>query len=419
MPHLVDYNFTAAMEAQLDAISRGETDAGHYLRAFYTDGFADLGNGAEVKGLTPLLAEVRDRIDPAKASALMIGHNEGTPVHVRIGRYGTFVKVGDETASVAEDQAPDELTVARAMELIEERRKGNAPLGVDSDDNEIFMRNGRYGWYLQRGRGAHGEKPTMVSLSRGMTPEQINLDRAIAQLSLPRVLGAHPTDSQDVTAHVGRYGDYIKWGDETRTLTEGIFAINATLDKAVELLATPRKRGRQMIRELGKRAEDGATIALWTGRWGPYVTDGSTNKTLGEIDPETLPLARAIELIKAATEAKNGRLLGNDPADNAEVKLMDGRFGAYVTNGKENASLPRGVSREEVDLALALTRLRDFGKPVKKRPRRGAAAAKKTKAVKAKVAKGKAKTKAKAKRKAKRKAKPKAKSKTASAAKAD
>ena len=395
MPHLVDYNFTAAMEAQLDAISRGEVDAGHYLRAFYTDGFKDLGEGDPVQGLTPLLAEVRDRIDPAQASALLIGEHEGTPVNVRIGRYGTFVRVGEETASVAEDQAPDELTVARAMELIEERRKGNKPLGTSADGEEIFMRNGRYGWYLQLGRGSEGVKPTMVSLSKGMTPEQIDIDRARAQLSLPRDVGAHPKDGETITAHVGRYGDYVKWGDETRTLTAGIFAVDVDLDAAVELLATQRKRGRQLIRELGTRAADGAKIALWTGRWGPYVTDGSTNKTLGEEDPDTVTVERAVELLKAAAEARNGRVLGKDPKDEAEVRLLDGRFGLYVTNGSENASLPRGVGRDEVDLDLALTRLRDFGKPVKKRGRRGKAA---TKAPAAKKSRSGTKRKAAAKK---------------------
>ena len=404
MPHLVDYSFTAAMEAQLDAIACGEAGSGAYLRAFYTDGFPDLNDGKPVLGLTSLIAEVRDRIDPAVASRIDIGTHEGTPVQVRIGRYGTFIKVGEDTASLPDEQAPDELNVAAALALIEERRKGNAPMGTDADGTEIFMRNGRYGWYLQLGNGGETEKPRMVSLSRGMKPEDVTLELAVSQLSLPRDLGNHPDKAEPITAHVGRYGDYIKCGTDTRTLPAGQFAVNVDRDAAITLLATRRKNGREMIRELGTRASDGVTIALWTGRWGPYLTDGSVNKTLGELDPAGIDLAEAIRLLAAAAEAKNGRLLGTDPDKGTEVRLLEGRFGPYVTNGHMNASLLRGMGSDEVDLDEALLRLRDFGKPVKKRTRKASGAAAGSRAAKKPAKKAATKKTAAKKTAAKKKA---------------
>ncbi|MCB9737688.1 MAG: type I DNA topoisomerase [Deltaproteobacteria bacterium] len=382
LPDLVDYDFTAAMEAQLDAIANGEGDCGAYLRGFYREGFHGLG-GREVEGLVAQLAAARDQIDPAEASGVRIGELEGTPVDVRIGRYGTFVKAGDRTATVPDDLPPDEMTVEKALELITNKEKGDAPLGELADGTPIFLRNGRYGWYLQAGKSGDGEpKPTMVSLSKGMNPEAVDEALARRQLALPRALGQHPGKKEPIEALVGRYGDYIKMGEETRTLPTGVFAIDVSLEQAAALLDKPRARGgREMIRDIGVRARDGVMISLWTGRWGPYLTDGKNSANLRDENPDNVDLEKAIVLIDKAIEDKAGRLLGKDPESEAEIRVMRGPFGHYLTNGAMNASLPRGTEPEEVDLTFALVRLAEYGKPVKKKGgRKGKAAGAKAEA---------------------------------------
>ena len=368
MPHLVDYSFTAKMEDRLDAIARGEDQAGAYLRDFYEKGFVQ---GAKTRGLTEMLAEVRDQIDPVTASSVPIGKTEGgDDVVVRIGRFGTFLKVGERTANVPEDLAPDELTVAKALSLVEEKARGEAPLANDPVTGlPIFVRNGRFGPYLQLGVAVKDapEKPKMVSLSKGMVPEKVTLEQALLQLQLPRTLGTDAKTQQPIVAMVGRYGDYVKCGDESRTLPAGCFAATVSFDEAVNVLRQPKSvAGKTHVRDIGVRASDGKTIAVWQGRFGRYVTDGSTNKTLPPtLDIETLTIAEADALLAAAAEARVGKLIGVDAETKAEIRLIDGRFGPYLTNGTVNASLERGVQKQEVTLEMAVDRLRDYGKAVK------------------------------------------------------
>ena len=398
LPHLIDFNFTALMEARLDAIARGEEGCTQYLQGFYREGFEGLDGGDRIQGLVPLLEEVRDTIDPKLTSAIPLGTTEaGEDVQVRIGRYGVFVKVGERTASVADDFAPDEMTVAAALGLISDRERADAPMGVHPETKEsIFLRNGRFGWYLQLGTpSATGEKPRMISLSKGMKAEEVDLALAIRQLSLPRQLGDHPKLGAPMEATVGRYGDFLRCGDETRSLPSGLYAIDVTAQEAIDILLKPRARaGRELVRELGVRPEDGVALSLWSGRWGLYVTDGSLNKTLGTIDPATIDVAAAVELLKAAKRARDGEPLGVDPGTGNEIRLIDGRFGPYLTDGKHNASIPNGFERADVDLAWSIERLQQQGKPVRAKGRAGAAkkaTAKKTPAKKATAKKAPAK----------------------------
>jgi DNA topoisomerase I len=396
LPDLIDYDFTAAMEAQLDAIASGDGDCGSYLRGFYREGFHSL-SGREIRGLVDQLDDVRDKIDPAIASGVQIGEHDGQGVFVRIGRYGTFAKCGDRTASLADDTPPDEVTVAYVIELFDAKERGEAPLGLDAAGNEVFLRNGRYGWYLQGGRVVEGQdKPKMVSLSKGMKPEDATLELALRQLSLPRPLGKHPKSKETVEAWVGRYGDYVRMGEETRTLPTGVFAIDVALDAAVAILDRPRARGgREMLRELGARARDGVMISLWQGRWGPYVTDGTTNVNLKERDPDEVDVETAAVLIDQEAEQRAGRLLGKDPQTAAEIRVMRGPYGHYLTDGGHNASLPRGTEPDEVDLTFALTRIAEYGKPIKAKKGTRAKKAGDTKAA-AKKAPGAAKKSTKA-----------------------
>jgi DNA topoisomerase-1 len=398
MPHLVDYGFTAEMESELDAIARGELKPSTYLRRFYEDGLQLNGEVGRVPGLKPLVGQVRDRIDPAEACRVPIGQTEdGTAVDVRIGRYGAFLKLGDKTANVPNELAPDEMTVVKALELIEARQKGDAPFGEDPATGErIFLRNGRFGWYLQRGVASAeegAEKPKMVSLSKGMDPQTLDLATALAQLTLPRTLG-EMAGKGPVIAKTGRFGDYVDCNGETRSLPPGRLAAQVTLDEAVALLSKPKAGQRGLLRELGPH--DGKMVAVWQGRFGPYVTDGATNRTIPRgVDPDAVTLAQALEWLANTATARAGKVLGQDPDTGAEVRLIDGRFGPYLTNGAVNASLARGTPADAMTLESALDRLRHFGKPVKQKGRRG-----KGKATATKVA-APAKTPAKAHKKPK------------------
>ena len=393
MPHLVDYAFTARMEERLDRIASGEDDVSAYLRGFYSDGL-DFG-GEHVAGLRQMLAAVRDKIDPQEASSVTLQHPGQPPLVVRIGKYGTFVKLGERSATVPDDVAPDEMTLARAEQLIEQKAKGDAPLGSDpASGRPVYLKNGRFGWFLQLGANDEPiEDRKNASLSKGMEPESVDLVLALRQLTLPKVLGSDAASGQPVTAHAGRYGDYVQLVEERRNLTPGRFAVDATFEEAIALLAKPKSRGgREHLRDIGQTAE-GLTVAVWSGRFGPYVTDGTRNATIKVTELETIALARALELLAAADKARTGDVLGTDPQTNQPVRLLAGRFGPYVTNGAVNASLARGTQPEEINLEMALDRLRHFGKPAKTKGKgRGAKANAKTGAKTATATAGKAKS---------------------------
>ena len=377
MPHLVDYAFTAKMESRLDRIASGHDDSAAYLCGFYESGFEQ--DGTKIAGLQPLLASVRDKIDPSVASAIVIGTtDDGQGVAVRIGRFGTFVKVGERTANVPDDQEPDQMTVARALDLVEQKGKADAPLGHDpTTAKPIFLRNGRFGWFLQLGATTDGDERKNASLSKGMEPQQITVELALRQLALPRELGKEA--GVVVTAHVGRYGDYVQRGEDRRNLPPSLWAIDADFALAVALLAKPRaKNGSEQLRELGNH--EGKTVSLWNGRYGLYVTDGSGNASLkANANADAMDLAQALAMLAAKQQATAGKVLGTDPDNGQPVRLIDGRFGPYLTNGASNASLVRGTATDDVSLELALDRLRHFGKPVKagkgkRRPTTGAGA---------------------------------------------
>jgi DNA topoisomerase-1 len=298
---LVDYAFTARMEDDLDDIAAGEQESEPWLSAFY------FGNG--YPGLKQLVSEHLDEIDPREINSVPLGVDEaGVEVVVRVGQYGPYVKRGDDTASVPEDLPPDELTLEKAVELLE-TPNGDRVLGTDQETgSEVLVRSGRFGPYVQLGQPDPDAKtkPKTASLFASMSPESVTLAEALRLLSLPRVVGAHPDDGVDVTAQNGRYGPYLKWGKETRSLDseEAIFTI--TLERAVEVLAQPKQRRgrtRPPLRELGPDPESGKPVVVRDGRYGPYVTDGEVNASLKSGDlVETLTIERAAELLQARRE---------------------------------------------------------------------------------------------------------------------
>jgi DNA topoisomerase-1 len=278
---LVDYQFTAQMEDDLDAISRGEQEHVAYLEKFY------FGNGTP--GLKKQLANKIDEIDPAKIGRISIGKPaDGPEVFVRVGRYSPFVEQGERKASLPEETPPDEVTLASALALLDQAQQGEEPLGICPETHKpVYLKTGRFGPYVQRGLPDDEEKPQNASLLKGMTPADVDLATALRLLQLPRAVGEHPTDQKPIVAYNGRFGPYIKWGDETRSLPADISPLDVTLEQSVHLLAQPKTRGRgaaapkEPLRVFDKPSPvTEKPIQVLDGRYGPYITDGDTNISL-------------------------------------------------------------------------------------------------------------------------------------------
>ncbi|MFO1029609.1 MAG: type I DNA topoisomerase [Planctomycetota bacterium] len=307
---LVDYQFTAKMEDDLDEISNGNARRLDYLKHFF------LGNGTP--GLRDRVSGIEGDIDPRRICSIPLGPNEdGETVEVRIGRYGTFLSCGDKKAPVPDETAPDELTLAHALELLKKGAEGPRTLGNDPETGlPVYVRVGRFGPYFQLGEAMEAgkkkaEKPKMASLLAGMTPETVTLDEALATLRLPRTVGVAKTPEgtdEPILAANGRYGPYLKWGKETRSIPAGHTPLSIDLKQAQELLAQPKtgRGGRgapsqqKARRELGDSPVTGKVVKLLDGRYGPYVTDGTSNASLGKDEnPDELTLPRALELLAA------------------------------------------------------------------------------------------------------------------------
>jgi DNA topoisomerase I len=291
---LVDYDFTARMEDDLDRIAAGEERRVAWLSRFYRGG-----DGGP--GLRALVTEHLDEIDARSVNSIPI---PGSDVVVRVGRYGPYLERDGQRATLPSDLAPDELTAERAAALLE-RGAEERELGRDPETgNPIVVRVGRYGPYVTDVLPDESTaKPRTASLFRSMSPETVTLDEAVRLLSLPCVVAIDPADGQEVVAMNGRYGPFIKKGNETRSLEteEQLFTI--TLDEALQLLAQPRtRRGRAgsqtPLRELGGDPANGRPVVVKEGRFGPYVTDGETNASIrGGDTVESITLERALELL--------------------------------------------------------------------------------------------------------------------------
>ncbi len=322
LPGLVDYQFTAQMEDYLDAISRHEAEHVRYLHDFY------YGNG--MPGLKAKVETSLKDIDPRDIGRIPIGQpSEGEhrePIFVRVGRFGPYLEQGSRKASVPDGIAPDEMTVEVALEMLERGKQDAEPLGYCPETQRpVFLKQGRFGPYVQLGDGSNGEKPKNASLLKGMEPSQVDLETALKLLSLPRTLGPHPESGEPVLACNGKFGPYVKCGDESRSLPAGVSPLEVTLKEALDLLAQPKTRGRRAAapREPLKVFEasplTGEPVKLLDGRYGPYVTDGQTNASLARgSNPEELTFSQALSLLteraakgpaakKKATRRSTGR----------------------------------------------------------------------------------------------------------------
>jgi DNA topoisomerase-1 len=300
---LVDYEFTARMEETLDDIARGERESVPWLRQFY------FGNG--VVGLRTLVEERVPEIDAREINTIPLGPDaDGNDIVVRVGRYGPYLSRGEQTAPVPDGIAPDELTPELANELLDRGPEEGRVLGTDSESGlEVSVRTGRYGPYVQLGEQEEGskKKPKRASLFKTMTPDSLTLEDALTLLTLPRVVG-QDEEGRDIVASPGRFGPYIKRGEDTRSLKEEEQLLTITLEQALELLATPKRgRGRQAaepLAELGANPDNGAPVKLLAGRYGPYVTDGTTNASLPKaMEPTGVTLEQAVDLLRARAAA--------------------------------------------------------------------------------------------------------------------
>jgi DNA topoisomerase-1 len=319
---LVDYDFTAAMEDELDRIARGEQQRTHWLSGFYFGG--DIGPEDSVGrsgGLKKLVGSGVDNIDAREVNSIRLFQDEqNRPIVVRVGRYGPYLErevtengtTAAQRANLPEELPPDELTLEIAEKLFATPQEGRT-LGTDPvTGHEIVAKDGRFGPYVTEilpetdtpAKSAKKVKPRTGSLLRSMTLETVTLDDAMKLLSLPRVVGVDPENGQEITAQNGRYGPYLKRGTDSRSLPSEDAMFTVTLDEALKIYAEPKKRGRQAaasappLREMGADSATGKPMVVRDGRFGPYVTDGETNASLRKADNvETLTDERASELL--------------------------------------------------------------------------------------------------------------------------
>ncbi|MDV5146624.1 type I DNA topoisomerase [Streptomyces sp. SBC-4] len=322
---LVDYDFTARMEDDLDRIARGEAKSVPWLKRFYfgegggtgeggaaaPGGAADAGNGDgdHLGGLKELVTDL-GAIDAREISSFPVGND----IVLRVGRYGPYVERGEkdaeghQRADVPEDLAPDELTVEHAEELLA-KPSGDFELGADPvSGNQIVAKDGRYGPYvteiLPEGTpktGKNAVKPRTASLFKSMALDTVTLEDALRLMSLPRVVGAD-AEGVEITAQNGRYGPYLKKGTDSRSLTDEEQLFSITLEEALAIYAQPKQRGRAAakppLKELGTDPVSEKPVVVKDGRFGPYVTDGETNATLRTDDSvETITPERGYELL--------------------------------------------------------------------------------------------------------------------------
>ncbi|MFJ6212291.1 type I DNA topoisomerase [Streptomyces sp. NPDC092296] len=309
---LVDYDFTARMEDDLDRIARGEAKSVPWLRRFYFgDGEVDAasaahagnGDGDHLGGLKELVTDL-GAIDAREVSSFPVGDG----IVLRVGRYGPYVERGEQRADVPDDLPPDELTVEFAAELLA-KPSGDYELGTDPvSGHPIVAKDGRYGPYVTEilpedtpRTGKNAVKPRTASLLKSMTLDTVTLDDALRLLTLPRVVG---TDAEgvEITAQNGRFGPYLKKGTDSRSLETEEQMFTITLDEALAIYAQPKQRGRRAaappLKELGADPVSGQPVVVKDGRFGPYVTDGETNATLRKDDDvEALTPERGFELL--------------------------------------------------------------------------------------------------------------------------
>ncbi|MFI0228672.1 type I DNA topoisomerase [Streptomyces sp. NPDC017086] len=366
---LVDYDFTAKMEDDLDRIAAGEAKAVPWLKRFYfgkgtvTGSAADAGNGDgdHLGGLKELVTDL-GAIDAREVSSFPVGNG----IVLRVGRYGPYIERGEkdtedhQRADIPDDLAPDELTVELAEELLA-KPSGDFELGADPQTgHQIVAKAGRYGPYvteiLPEGTpktGKNAVKPRTASLFKSMSLDTVTLEDALKLMSLPRVVGTD-ADGQEITAQNGRYGPYLKKGTDSRSLQAEDQLFTITLEEAQAIYAQPKQRGRAAakppLKELGEDPVSNKPVVVKDGRFGPYVTDGETNATLRSGDSvETITPERGFELLAekrakspAKKTAKKATAKKTAPAKKTAAK----KTAAKTTAAKTTATAKKTAAKK-------------------------------------------------------------------------
>jgi len=354
---LVDYNFTASMEDDLDAIASGTEEMLPWLTRFYFGADAD---GVTGFGLHAAVSGPLTEIDPVEINSIPLGNDPrtGEPILARVGKFGPYLKRGDDTASLRDDTLPDELTPEAAAEILDAPQSDRS-IGTDPETGlDIFIKAGRFGPYVQLGDASNGEKPKTASLLATMTPEKVTLDEALQLLSLPRHVGVDPESGEEILSQNGRYGPYLSKGKDTRSLGSEDEIFTVDLDGALALFAQPKRgRGRGVaappLKELGADPATGEPVLVKEGRFGPYVTDGTTNASLRTGDTvEAITIERAAELLAIRREAgpAKKRAKKKAPAKKAAAKKKAPAKKAAVKKkapGKKAAAKASPASTEE------------------------------------------------------------------------
>ncbi|WP_204761563.1 type I DNA topoisomerase [Lentzea nigeriaca] len=335
---LVDYDFTAALEDELDGIAAGRQQRTTWLSGFYFGGSVGPdGSIGRSGGLKKLVGTGVEDIDPREVNSIpLFSDAEGRTVVVRVGRFGPYlereVDGAAQRANLPDDLPPDELTAEIAEKLFSTPQEGRS-LGTDPvSGNEIVAKEGRFGPYVtevlpeaaENGSSKKAPKPRTGSLFKSMSLDTVTLEDALKLLSLPRVVGKDPETGAEITAQNGRYGPYLKKGTDSRSLASEDQIFTVTLDEAVKIYAEPKKRGRSAaaappLRELGNDPVSGKPMVIKDGRFGPYVTDGEANASLRKTDSvETITDERAAELL--AEKRAKGPVKKKAPAKKPAAK---------------------------------------------------------------------------------------------------
>ena len=327
---LVDYDFTAALEDELDEIANGHEQRTNWLHNFYFGGEHGVPHSiARAGGLKKLVGVNLEGIDAREVNSINLFDDEqGRRIYVRVGKNGPYLErmvVGEDgepvpqRANLSDEITPDELTLELAETLFATPQEGRV-LGVDPETgHEVVARDGRYGPYVtevlppppdddggvtaKKGKKPTGPKPRTGSLFGSMDLQTVTLEDALKLLSLPRWVGVDPQSGEEITAQNGRYGPYLKRGTDSRSLASEDQIFDIALDEALKIYAEPKRRGRQgaatpPLRELGTDPASGKPMVIKDGRFGPYVTDGETNASLRKGDDVlTITDDRASELL--------------------------------------------------------------------------------------------------------------------------
>ncbi|MET0456067.1 MAG: type I DNA topoisomerase [Mycobacterium sp.] len=368
---LVDYDFTAAMEDELDEIASGNERRTNWLNNFYFGGEHGVdGSIARAGGLKKLVGGNLEEIDAREVNSIkLFEDDQGRTINVRVGRNGPYLErmvTGDDgeptpqRANLKDELTPDELTLELAEKLFSTPQEGRS-LGVDPESgHEIVAKDGRYGPYVtevlpappddpddgapaKKGKKPPtGPKPRTGSLLRSMDLETVTLEDALRLLSLPRVVGVDPANNEEITAQNGRYGPYLKRGTDSRSLANEEQMFTITLDEALKIYSEPKRRGRQgaatpPLRELGSDPVSEKPMVIKDGRFGPYVTDGETNASLRKGDDVmSITDARASELL--ADRRARGPVKKKAPAKTAAKKTAAKKAPAKKAAAKKAAA---------------------------------------------------------------------------------